>query len=148
MRNEDWNRDRHEHCRFFQSEIRDPKSTILPMTPTELKERTMQFALRVLEVVDALPRSVKGKAIAGQLSRNGTSVAANYRAACRAKSRADFIHKLAIVEEEANESVFWIELIQRSHLLPAERLQALHDEANEILAIVVSSINTAKSHRD
>jgi four helix bundle protein len=79
------------------------------MRADEFRERTMAFALRVLEVVDVLPNSAKGRNMAGQLCRSGTSVAANYRAACRAKSRADFIHKLGIVEEETDESIFWRE---------------------------------------
>lgn len=117
------------------------------MTPDELKERTMKFALRVLEVVDALPQGTKGWAIGRQLCKSGTSVAANYRAAARAKSAADFIHKLGIVEEEADETLFWLELIVADGLLPQQRLQALIDEANELLAITVASIKTEKSKR-
>ena len=117
------------------------------MQPQEFKERTLGFALRVLEVVDALPSSAKERNMAGQLCRSGTSVAANYRAACRAKSRADFIHKLGIVEEEADESIFWLELIVRAKILPEARLAPLIAEANEILALIVSSINTAKRNR-
>ena len=117
------------------------------MQPQEFKERTMAFALRVLEVVDVLPGSAKGRNIANQLCRSGTSVAANYRAASRAKSRADFIHKLGIVEEEADEAIFWLELIVRSKILPETRLAPLIAEANEILSLVVSSINTAKRNR-
>lgn len=107
----------------------------------------MAFALRVLEVVDALPASPKGRNMADQLCRSGTSVAANYRAACRAKSRADFINKLGTVEEEADEVIFWLELIARSRLLPQARLESLLQEANEILSIVVASIRTAKRNK-
>lgn len=108
----------------------------------------MRFTLRILEVVDSLPsKTPKGKNIADQLCRSGTSVAANYRAACRAKSRADFIHKLGTVEEEADECLFWLELIVRAGLLPAPRLEPLIQEAGEILAIIVASIKTAKSNR-
>jgi four helix bundle protein len=117
------------------------------MRADEFRERTMAFALRVLEVVDVLPNSAKGRNMAGQLCRSGTSVAANYRAACRAKSRADFIHKLGIVEEETDESIFWLELIVRAKILPEARLAPLIAEANEILALIVSSINTAKRNR-
>lgn len=117
------------------------------MRSAEFKERTMVFALRVMEVVDALPRCPKGRNIADQLCRSGTSVAANYRAACRAKSRADFISKLGTVEKEADECVFWLELIVRSKILPEGRLLSLIAEANEILALVVASINTAKRNR-
>ena len=117
------------------------------MQPDEFRERTMAFALRVLEVVDALPSTAKGRNIANQICRAGTSVAANYRAACRAKSRADFIHKLGIVEEEADESIFWLEFIVRAKILPEARLASLIGEANEILSLVVASINTAKRNR-
>ena len=113
-----------------------------------LKERTMQFALCVLEVVDAIPLTTpKSRNIADQLCRSGTSVAANYRAAARAKSTADFIHKMGTVEEEADETLFWLEISVRSGMLAATRLQSLIQEANEIIAIVVSSINTAKKNR-
>lgn len=107
----------------------------------------MKFALRVLEVVDALPEGTKGWVIGRQLCKSGTSVAANYRAAARAKSSPDFIHKLGIVEEEADETIFWLELIVADELLPGNRLEGLVDEANELLAITVASIKTAKSKR-
>jgi four helix bundle protein len=118
------------------------------MNPHDLRERTMVFALRVLEVVDALPKSIRGRNAADQLCRSGTSVAANYRAAKRAKSTADFIHKMGTVEEEADEVLFWLELIVRSEMIPAARLQPLMKEADEIIAIIVSSINTAKKSRN
>ncbi len=118
------------------------------MQPAEFKKRTMTFALRILEVVDALPSTPKGRNIAGQLfCRSGTSVAANYRNACRAKSRADFISKHGTVEEEADESIFWFELITRAKILPESRLALLTAEANEILSLTVASINTAKRNR-
>lgn len=119
----------------------------MPMKHENLKERTMAFALRVLEVVDALPDGTKGWAISKQLVRSGTSVAANYRAANRAKSTADFIHKMGTVEEETDETLFWLELIERSELLPEERLRPLMQEADELLAIAVASIRTAKRNR-
>lgn len=108
----------------------------------------MQFALRVLEVVDAIPLTTpKGRNISDQLCRSGTSVAANYRSAARAKSTADFIHKMGTVEEEADEALFWLEISVRSGMLPHARLQSLIQEADEIIAIIVSSINTAKKNR-
>jgi four helix bundle protein len=114
----------------------------------ELKERTSLFSLRVLEVVDSLPsRTPKGRNISDQLCRCSTSVAANYRAACRGKSRADFISKMGTVEEEADEAIFWLELIVCAKLLPEPRLRPLIAEANEILSIIVSSINSAKRNR-
>ena len=114
------------------------------MSHENLKERTMAFALRVLEVVDAMPDGPKGWAVARQLVRSGTSVAANYRAANRAKSPADFIHKMGTVEEECDETLFWLELVGKSGLLPEARLASLIAEANELLAITVASIRTAK----
>ena len=88
----------------------------------DLKKRTKAFALRVLKLVDALPKTTAGRALASQIVRSGTSVAANYRAACRAKSTADFIAKMGIVEEEADETLFWLELLEESELITAAKL--------------------------
>jgi len=112
------------------------------MSYENLKERTMVFTLRVLEVVDTLPNSSKGRSIANQLCRSGTSVAANYRAASRAESPADFIHKMG-----RDEVLFWLELICRSEMLPTARLEPLMKETDEILSIVISSIKTTKRNR-
>ena len=92
------------------------------MNPQELKERTKQFALRVMRLVDALPRAAKGNAVAGQLMRSGTSVAVNYRAACRGRSRAEFVAKIGVVEEEANETALWLELIIEDKILPEKKI--------------------------
>ena len=108
-----------------------------------MKYRTKQFALRVLKLAEALPNSRSGNAIANQVVRSATSVAANYRALCRAKSRADFINKTSIVEEEADESSFWLELIVDAGLMTAAQLQPLTKEAGEITAILVASRKTA-----
>ena len=108
-----------------------------------MKQRTKQFALRVLKFADALPKTRSGNAIGGQIVRSGTSVAANYRALCRAKSRADFINKTSIVEEEADESCFWLELLVDAGLLGSRQVQPLLQEANEITAILVASRKTA-----
>jgi len=113
------------------------------MNETEMKQRTKQFALRVLKLADALPKTRSGNAIGGQIVRSGTSVAANYRALCRAKSRADFINKTSIVEEEADESCFWLELLVDARLLGSRQVQPLLQEANEITAILVASRKTA-----
>ena len=118
------------------------------MDERELIARTKQFALRVIKLVGALPRSIDGRAIAGQLMRSGTSVAANYRAACRARSKAEFIAKLGTVEEEADESAFWLELLIEAELMPAERVQPLLSEAGELVAITASSKKTASARRD
>jgi four helix bundle protein len=115
------------------------------MDAEELKQRTKLFALRVLKLVEALPGTVQGKAIGGQLIRAGTSVGANYRAACRGRSTAEFIAKLGIVEEEADESAFWLELIIEGTLLKANLVQPLLDEANELTRITASSRITARS---
>ena len=114
------------------------------MTQDELKKRTKNFALRIINFVETFPNSFLGRHVGGQLIRSGTSVAANYRASCRAKSKADFIAKMGIVEEEADESAFWIEFAVETNLVKAERTLDLRDEANQLVAIFVSSINTAR----
>ena len=114
------------------------------MSEPDLKKRTKAFALRVLKLVDALPKTTSGRALGTQLVRSGTSVAANYRAARRAKSIAHFLSKLGDVEEEANETLFWIELLEESGIVRAKRLSALKKEADELVAITVASINTTK----
>jgi four helix bundle protein len=114
------------------------------MNEQDLKRRTKAFALRVLKLVDALPKTTSGRALAAQLVRSGTAVAANYRAARRAKSTAHFLSKLGDVEEEADETLFWLELLGESGIVPTKRLSALKQEADELVAIIVASINTAK----
>lgn len=113
------------------------------MDESELKQRTKQFALRVMRLVGSLPKSVEGRAIGSQLMRCGTSVGANYRAACRARSKAEFVSKLGIVEEEADESAFWMELIIESGLMEAKLVEPLLQEANELSAIMVASRKSA-----
>ena len=113
------------------------------MTERELLERTKRFALRIFKLVGALPQTIQGKAVASQLIRNGTSVAANYRAACRARSKPEFVAKLGVVEEEADESAFWLELIIETHLLSAAKVRPLLIEAGEIVAMMASSKKTA-----
>ena len=113
----------------------------------DLKARTKQFALRVMKMVDALPRTIQGRAIAKQIIRSATSVAANYRAACRARSRAEFIAKIGIVEEEADESCFWLELIIDSGLLNEDRIRPLLSEAGELVAIMAASRKSAIGNR-
>ena len=113
------------------------------MTERELLERTKQFALRIFKLVGALPQTIQGRAVAAQLIRSGTSVAANYRAACRARSKPEFVAKLGVVEEEADETAFWLELIIGTELLRAAKVKPLLNEASEIVAIVASSKKTA-----
>ena len=116
------------------------------MTPNEFKIRTKLYALRVIKVVDALPRDAVSKTLGNQLLRSGTSVAANYRASARAKSNADFISKMGTVEEECDESLFWMEMLVESQRMKPNRLGPLIREGTELLAMTVASINTAK-HR-
>jgi four helix bundle protein len=114
------------------------------MASFDLRERTKAFALRVIRLVESLPRTWTGSVIGKQLLRSGTSVGANYRAACRAKSNPDFVNKMAIVLEEADESAYWLDLIVDAKLVRPARLTNVQHEAEELVAIVVSSINTAK----
>ena len=118
------------------------------MKEEDLKSRTKLFALRVIKLVNALPKNSIAKVIGNQLLRAGTSLAANYRAACRARSKAEFISKLGIVIEEADESTFWLELIIETGLMKQKLIDSLLTEANELTAIMVSSSNSAQKRRD
>jgi four helix bundle protein len=118
------------------------------MTQGEMKDRTKKFALRIINLVESLPNKKAADVIGKQLLRCGTSVGANYRASCRAKSVADFIAKLAIVEEEADESIYWMELLIEADKVKKNLLINLLSEANQILSIVVSSIKTLKEKRN
>jgi len=109
------------------------------MDEEELKRRTKRFSLRVIKLVAALPKTREGRVIGDQLIRSGTSVGANYRSACRGRSKAEFISKLGVVEEEADESGFWMELIIETGLLKEEQVKPLLTEAEGIVAIMVSS---------
>ncbi|PYI92314.1 MAG: four helix bundle protein [Verrucomicrobia bacterium] len=112
-----------------------------------LKARTKDFAIRVFHLVEALPKSLQGRAVANQIIRSGTSMAANYRAACRARSRAEFIAKIGVVEEEADEMLFWLELIIETGLLPLTKLKPLLREADEIVSIMAASLKSAIANR-
>src|SRR6266404_9107286 len=118
------------------------------MNEEDLKRRTKLFGLRIIKLVAALPKTLVGRTVGGQLVRAGTSVGANYRAACRSRSKAEFIARLGVVEEEADESGYWMELIVDSGLMKLELLQPLLAEANELVAIMVSSRISAASNRD
>jgi len=117
------------------------------MNPAELKERTMQFAVRVPKLADALPNRIVGRTIANRVARSGCSVASNYRAALRGKSRADFVNKITIILEEADETAFWIELIERADLLPHKRLVKLRAEAEELTKIFNATRTTARNRK-
>jgi four helix bundle protein len=109
-----------------------------------IKKRTKQIAIEVIKLVDELPNKTSAYVVAKQIIRSSTSVGANYRAACRAKSDADFIYKLKIVEEEADETLYWLEILEESNLLNASRITKLKKEVNEVVAIVVASIKTLR----
>ena len=117
------------------------------MDEQELKNRTKQFSLRVIKLVAALPNTTVGRAIGSQLVRSGTSVGANYRAACRGRSKAEFVAKLGTVEEEADESAFWMELIVGGGLMKEDLVPGLHKEAEELTAIMAASRISASRNR-
>jgi len=117
------------------------------MNPNEMKKRTKAYALAIIRLVESLPNTPTARLVGHQLLKCGTSVGANYRASCRAKSQADFIAKMGIVEEEADESVYWMEVLVESKVLLPSAVIELCDEGNQIVAIVVASINTARGTR-
>jgi four helix bundle protein len=117
------------------------------MNQVEFKKRTKGFAIRVIRLAGSLPETSTGRIIGRQLIRSGTSVGANYRAACRARSTAEFISRMGIVEEECDETLYWMEIIAETGIINRNRLDELIGEANEILSMVVSSIKTARSNK-
>ena len=114
--------------------------------PAELRERTKQFALRVIRLCQALPKTGEGKVLGQQLLRCGTSVAANYRAACWARSKAEFIARISIVAEGADESVLWLEMLLESGVLSAKRVDPLLKEAHALAAIFTASEHTSREN--
>ncbi len=114
------------------------------MDQEQMKIRTKDFAKKVISLCRGLPATQEGRLIGGQFFRSGTSVGANYRAACRARSKADFISKLSIVLEETDESLYWMEILSESRIMNSKLLTDLMKEAKELIAIFVSSLNTAK----
>ncbi len=117
------------------------------MNEEEMKKRTKEFAKTIIKLCRKLPNTREGKLIGDQMFRSGTSVAANYRTACRGRSKAEFISKLAIVEEEADETLFWLELIQEMDILNEPLIESLMKECDELIAIIVTSIKTVKKKR-
>lgn len=117
------------------------------MTPNDMKARTKLFALHIIALVGKLPRTYTAEVLGRQVTRSATSVGANYRAACRARSANDFIAKLKIVEEEADETAYWLELLHESGIVPKDAVTDLLLEGNEIVAIVVASIKTKRSQQ-
>ena len=116
------------------------------MTRDEFRTRTFRFGVRCIRLAESLPKSLAAQIAAKQLIRCATSVGANYRAAIRGRSRGDFVSRMGIVEEECDEALYWIEVILELALVPAARTSELQREANEILAIAVSSIKTARKN--
>jgi four helix bundle protein len=116
------------------------------MNESELKKRTKQFGLRVIRLVESLPNTQTARMIGNQLLRSGMSVGANYRAACRGRSKADFVAKAGISLEEADECMYWMEMLQEAGIIPADKLKDLMKEADELVAIFTASIKTARAH--
>ena len=115
--------------------------------PEQLRARTKQFAIRIVRVFKSLPKNDEARIIGKQLLRAGTSVAANYRAVCRSRSKAEFISRMSVVVEEADETAFWLELLIETSIIPGVRLRDLLAEANELLAIFAASLWTARQKR-
>ena len=113
----------------------------------ELKKRTKQFAIRIIKLFRALPRTEEARVIGKQMLRSGTSVAANYRAVCRARSKAEFIAKMGVVVEKSDETVLWLELLVDTQIVSGRRMTELLAEANELLAIFAASQHTARMKR-
>jgi len=118
------------------------------MNQEEMKQRTKLFALGIIQLVESLPKERTAEVLGRQLLRSGTSVGSNYRSACRAKSIADFISKMGIVEEETDESLYWMELLIEAGIEVSVKMEALMKEAGELLSITVSSIKTAKKRQN
>ena len=116
------------------------------MTREEMYERTMQFSVRIVRMVKAMPRGIAEDVIAKQLTKSATSIGANYREACHGKSTADFVSKLKISEGEADETLYWLQLLVNSGIIKQSKLQALIDEANELVAILTASTKTSSQH--
>jgi four helix bundle protein len=125
----------------------NPDSNKHPVTRESLKQRTKVFALRVMKLVEALPDKAAGRVIGNQLLRSGTSVGANYRAACPGRSEAEFVAKLGVVIDEADECGFWMELIIEGYLLAEAKVKALLEETSELVAISTASVRTTRSRK-
>ena len=115
--------------------------------PEQLRARTKEFAIRIVRLFKSLPKNDEARIIGKQLLRSATSVAANYRAVCRSRSKAEFISKMSVVVEEADETAFWLELLIETSIIPEVRLRDLLTEANELLAIFAASLWTARQKR-
>jgi four helix bundle protein len=127
--------------------LEDDVKGALKMNAEEMKTRTKEFAKDIINLCRKLPNNREGRLIGNQVFKSGTSVAANYRAACRGRSKAEFIAKLGIVEEEADETLFWLEIIEEMNIYDPSSVDSLMQECDEIIAIMVSSVKTAKRTR-
>jgi four helix bundle protein len=116
------------------------------MKGENIKSRTKEFAIRILNMTAAFSKDYSQKVISQQITRSSTSVGANYRAACRSKSRRDFVNKMKIVEEELDETCYWLEIIVDRHIFPGEKIAPLIKEADELLSIIVKSIQTTRAN--
>ena len=125
----------------------DSFPTSFAMTEAQFKDRTKQYGLRIIRLVEALPNTQTASVIGRQLLRAGTSVGANYRAACRGRSTADTPSKLAIVEEEADETLYWVEMLIEANIVAEDRLRDLMNEGDEIVAMTVASIKTLRDQQ-
>ena len=118
------------------------------MDEKTFKARTKKLAVNIINQVDKLPNTRSVNAIANQLVRSGTSIGANYRAACREKSTPDMINKLKIVEEESDETMYWLEILVEAGLIPREQIKDIYNETNEILAMTIASIKTLRNRKN
>src|SRR3954451_11231837 len=117
------------------------------LSPEQLRARTKRFAVRIVKIFRALPKTTDAQVLGKQLLRSGTSVAADYRAACRGRSKAEFIAKLGVATEEGDETVFWLEMLVDCEIVPTNKLEPMLKEAKEIAAILSSSQHTARMHK-
>jgi four helix bundle protein len=117
------------------------------VTSEQLRDRTKKFAVRIVRLFQALPKSTEAQVMGKKLLRSGTSVAANYRAVCRARSKAEFIARIGVVAEEADESVLWLELLEETQILTSRQLEEISTEARELAAIFSASVKTARNNR-
>jgi four helix bundle protein len=117
------------------------------MTPAKLKSRTKKFAIRVLRLADSLPRTPSGRTVANQIAASGTSAASNFRAACKARSRKEFIARIGVAQEEADETLFWLEIPMEAGMISTRRLQPPYQAACELTATMASSRKPASNSR-
>ena len=129
---------------YYRLGVSESSVCIRPNRTFDLKVRTKEFALQIIRLFRTLPRTEEARVIGRQILRSGTSIGANYRAACRSRSKAEFISKVSIVLEEADETVFWLELLSQSEISSKTKIEGLLAEANELTSIFVTSLRTSK----